>query len=80
MDGVGLTPFKIYSEYAIILIIAISLAILVSHRRQFEPRVFYLLAASFVLAILSGLSFTLYMMSTTFSTSPVTRSGLSRST
>ncbi len=60
VDGVGLTAFKIYSEYAIILIIAISLAMLVSHRRQFEPRVFYMLTAAFALAILSGLAFTLY--------------------
>ncbi len=60
VDGVGLTPFKIFSEYAIALIIALSLAMLVSHRRQFEPRVFYMLAASFALAIMSGLAFTLY--------------------
>jgi signal transduction histidine kinase len=60
IEGLGLTPFKIYSEYVIALIIAVSLAVLVARRRQFEPRVFYMLAASFALAIMSGLAFTLY--------------------
>ena len=44
VDGTGLTPFKIYSEYAIARIIAASLVLLVAHRRRFEPRVFYMLA------------------------------------
>ncbi len=60
VDGSGLTPFKIYSEYAIALIIAASLALLIVHRKQFQPRVFQMLAIAFVLTIVSGLSFTLY--------------------
>ncbi len=60
VDGTGLTPFKIYSEYAIAGIIAASLVLLVAHRRRFEPRVFYMLAISFVLTIMSGLTFTRY--------------------
>jgi signal transduction histidine kinase len=60
VDGAGLTPFKIYSEYTIAGIIAVSLIVLVAHRRQFERGVFCTLAVAFVLAILSGLAFTLY--------------------
>ncbi len=59
-SGVGLTPFKITSEFVICGLFSIALGILVRRREEFDARVYQLLAASIVLTIASELAFTLY--------------------
>ena len=60
ITGVGLTAFKVNSEYAISLILAGSLIILFQRRRQIDSDVLKLLAVSIGVTIASELSFTLY--------------------
>jgi len=59
-DGIGLTPFKITSEYVIALLLAGSLALLYLRRRHFDPKVFRLLFAALVILTASEMAFTLY--------------------
>jgi PAS domain S-box-containing protein len=61
IEGVGLTSFKIISEYIISIILLVSLLLLALDRRQFESGVFRLLAASIIITILSELAFTSYV-------------------
>jgi PAS domain S-box-containing protein len=61
IEGVGLTSFKIISEYIISIILLVSLLLLALDRRRFEPGVFKLLAASIIITILSELAFTSYV-------------------
>ncbi len=60
-EGVGLTRFKVWSEYAISLILAAAGVFLHSRRRNFAPYVYRYLLASIVLAVISHLTFTLYV-------------------
>ena len=60
VPGVGLTPFKIWSEYAIGLILLAAIAMLLKRRWVFDPAVFRLLIFSIALTIVSELIFTLY--------------------
>lgn len=60
VEGSGLTPFKILSEYIISFILLCSLLLLYVTRDRFETKVFRLLAASIVLTIFGELSFALY--------------------
>jgi PAS domain S-box-containing protein len=61
VEGKGLTPFKVYSEYLICGILAGSLFLLVQNRRFFSPSSFRLLAFSIVFAMISELCFTIYI-------------------
>jgi PAS domain S-box-containing protein len=61
IEGTGLTPFKIISEYVICVILVGALALLLKNRREFHPKVFTLLAWSIILTIAQELFFTLYM-------------------
>jgi len=61
VEGVGLTKFKIVSEYVICLILLGALALLIVHRTEFESRVLRLVLASIVFSIGSELAFTLYI-------------------
>jgi signal transduction histidine kinase len=61
IEGVGQTPFKIVSEYVIILILIGCITLLQKFRSHFDPKVFRLLSWSFSLTILSELSFTMYI-------------------
>jgi PAS domain S-box-containing protein len=61
VEGIGLTPFKIISEYIISIILMISIVIMFRRRREFNPRVLRLIVASMVLTIISEMSFTLYV-------------------
>lgn len=67
IEGSGLTPFKIISEYIICFILLCSLIILYTKKDRFEERVFKLLAASIVATIFGELAFTLYTNVTDFS-------------
>jgi len=60
IDGVGLTAFKILSEYVICLFLGATIILLMRRRERFDPYVFRLLIASIVVTILSEQAFTLY--------------------
>ena len=60
VDGVGLTTFKIVSEYVISTVLALSIWALFRHREDFNAAVFRLLVAAIIVTIFSELSFTLY--------------------
>ena len=58
--NIGLTPFKIISEYIIILIFSISIIYFYKYREEFEKRLYKNLVFSIGITIISELSFTLY--------------------
>jgi serine phosphatase RsbU (regulator of sigma subunit) len=60
LDDNGLTQFKVGSEYVICAGLGVALALLISRRRYFEPKVTVMLSGYIVLTILSELAFTLY--------------------
>jgi PAS domain S-box-containing protein len=60
LEGIGLTPFKIASEYAICLMLVGAIALTWRKRRLFDPQILWLILASIGITIASELSFTLY--------------------
>ncbi|MHC5073352.1 MAG: MASE3 domain-containing protein, partial [Planctomycetota bacterium] len=66
IDQSGLTPFKIISEYVIILLLAVSIVILLKRRQRFEKSLLKFLIASIVVTIASEFAFTLYIDVTGF--------------
>lgn len=60
VEGSGLTPFKIYSEYVIIAGLAVTFVLLKKRARLLAPVDVNLIAAAIVFKILSELMFTLY--------------------
>ena len=60
VEGVGLTPFKIVSDYVICLILLGSAGLLILKRETFDAEVFRLILFSTVLFVATGLAFTLY--------------------
>ncbi len=60
-DSIGLTPFKIYSEYIISLILVIGGIRVYRLRSLFDSAVLRWLLASFILTITSELTFTTYV-------------------
>lgn len=61
VEGRGLTPFKMYSEYAIIFLLLAGFGLLVSNRHSFDRWVFRLMSCSILLSVLSELLFTQYI-------------------
>ena len=61
VEGPGLTPFKIFSEYLITLILIATIVVLFIKRKSFENRVWQLLVAAQIFLILGELSFTSYI-------------------
>ncbi|TFF88267.1 MAG: hypothetical protein EU550_01595, partial [Promethearchaeota archaeon] len=61
IEGYGLTPFKIISEYLIIAILSLSIILLHRKREKFDKNVFILIVVSNFLMILSEIFFTLYI-------------------
>ncbi|MBN1219288.1 MAG: hypothetical protein JXM69_10200 [Anaerolineae bacterium] len=61
IEGVGLTPFKILSEYFIALILVGSIALLYRRRQYFDREVLRLLAWAIVCTISAELAFTNYV-------------------
>jgi signal transduction histidine kinase len=59
-DGVGLTPFKVASEYVISLILLFSIGLLIRKRDEFSGNVVKLMASAMAVAIAAEMSFTLY--------------------
>ncbi len=60
VEGVGLTLFKVISDYVICLILLGAMALLLINRQAFDPRVLKIIVASITLSIATGLTFTLY--------------------
>jgi len=60
-EGVGLTPFKIVSEYIISLILLASIILLYKNRQKFDPVIFQLLILFVIATIGSELAFTFYV-------------------
>ena len=60
IEGHGLTPFKIISEYIIIVMLAFSLILLYLKRLNFNRKIFQLITFSIIITIFSEFSFTLY--------------------
>lgn len=56
----GLTPFKVISEYVVAFILALSIAHLWFHRREFQPHILVWLILAASLTIISEAAFTLY--------------------
>ena len=61
IDGVGLTPFKKFSEYMISLILIASIVMLWKKRSEFDTDVLRLLIVSILLTVASELAFTFYI-------------------
>ncbi|MFO7535944.1 MAG: MASE3 domain-containing protein [Kiritimatiellia bacterium] len=60
IEGKGLTTFKVYSDYAVCLMLLGGLGLLIRNRGAFETGVLRVIALSLVLFIATGLAFTLY--------------------
>ncbi len=61
VDGVGLTPFKIISEYVISAFFVFGMWLLYRKRREFDRGILNLLYASIVLTVAAELCFTSYV-------------------
>ncbi|MCI5221636.1 MAG: PAS domain S-box protein [Candidatus Electrothrix sp. AR4] len=61
LDGTGLTPFKVYSEY-IIITIMISAGLFIYRRRALlDPRIYHIMLTGIALSIGADLAFTFYV-------------------
>jgi PAS domain S-box-containing protein len=61
IEGKGLTPFKIVSEYIICFILICSFVLLLRRREKFDPKILQFVAASILCTIVSELAFTFYI-------------------
>jgi PAS domain S-box-containing protein len=61
IEGTGLTPFKIYSEYVICIIFLINMVILYKKKSEIHVTIFKYLQAYLVFSIIAELCFTLYI-------------------
>ncbi len=59
--GVGLTSFKIYSEYVINVILFITILITIQKRNRFEHKIFIYLIISTISTIIAEMAFTFYV-------------------
>lgn len=61
IEGKGLTPFKIYSEFIIIFILLAALVLLVGKHTLFDAKILKMLGGSIISAIAADAAFTRYM-------------------
>ena len=61
IDGSGLTPFKIISEYVIDIILFVTLIVLYKHKDEFDQKILLLIVISIIATIISELVFTFYI-------------------
>lgn len=61
VEGSGLTPFKVVSEYVISLLLVGGIILLSHHRDRFENDIFWLIVASIICTICAELAFTFYI-------------------
>ncbi|MDO9262442.1 MAG: MASE3 domain-containing protein, partial [Desulfosalsimonadaceae bacterium] len=67
IEGAGLTPFKKITEYAICLMLALSVGMFFKNRKAFDETVLWYIVVSVCLTILSEMSLTLYSSPYSFS-------------
>ena len=67
VEGIGLTRFKVVSEYVISSILMIDILLLANYRELFDKKIFSLLLWSFIFTIGSELAFTFYISNYGFS-------------
>jgi signal transduction histidine kinase len=60
IDGLGLTAFKVGSEYAISLILIVAIGLLIRKRADFSSKIFKLLLSAMAVVVATELAFTLY--------------------
>ncbi len=60
IPGSGLTPFKIWSEYIISLILAVSIFVTIKFRDKFEDSVLTLITATIIMTALTDIVFSMY--------------------
>ena len=60
IEGVGLTPFKVISDYLICLILLGAISLLLVFRQAFDSKVLRTIIFAIILSIATGLAFTLY--------------------
>jgi PAS domain S-box-containing protein len=61
VEGVGLTPFKIISEYINCLILLVAIALLARHRHTVASQIWWSLMGALGLSVLAGMMFTSYI-------------------
>ncbi|MDR9436205.1 MAG: EAL domain-containing protein [Thiohalophilus sp.] len=61
IEGVGLTPTKIVSEYLIVGLLLAAIIVITHYRRLLNRHIYRLMVASIVCTVAAELSFTLYM-------------------
>ncbi|MEJ2519624.1 MAG: MASE3 domain-containing protein [Desulfuromonadales bacterium] len=61
IEGVGLSPFKVQSEYVVMVLLLLAALLLVMRRRHLDQRLVTLLLGALVMNILSELLFTWYV-------------------
>lgn len=61
LPGLGLTNFKVISEYIIVLFLGISLGLLIYYKQLFEEKMYLYMILSIVFTIISELFFTFYV-------------------
>ena len=61
IEGSGLTPFKIISEYVIIIIFFVAIIVLYKHKDEFDQKIFLLIVISIIATMISELAFTFYI-------------------
>jgi signal transduction histidine kinase len=59
-NGIGLTPFKVASEYVISLILLFAIVLLIRKRREFSGNIVKLMVAAMAVSIAAEMAFTLY--------------------
>ncbi|AFQ45923.1 PAS domain S-box [Desulfosporosinus meridiei DSM 13257] len=60
IEGAGLTPFKVYSEYLVIVILVAAIIHHIFRKKELSDTMLKTMISSLAFSILSGLSFTLY--------------------
>ena len=61
IEGIGLTLFKIISEYIIDLILLLCIIVMYLYKEEFEKKIFYLIIGSIVTTMIAELAFTFYV-------------------
>ena len=61
IEGIGLTPFKIISEYIIDLILLSCVILMFRYKEEFERNIFYLIIGSIISTMIAELAFTFYL-------------------
>jgi PAS domain S-box-containing protein len=61
VEGSGLTPFKVGSEYAIIVLLGVAASYLWQRRSLLDRRILYIMIAAIILTMCAELAFTFYV-------------------